>query len=157
MSQGPDREVDAPPPTADPQAASLHRKWLEMWSDGLPPARERLDVFTLRPWLGHISVYEAIDGGKDFRIRLEGTRISHMTGEDWTGRTAREVDETFGTQFLPVLRESLRSARAKFHVIRIYQRKFRTAFRMLLPVRSRADGPVDQVLLVIHLDPGQKP
>ncbi len=80
-----------------------------------------------------------------------------MTGEDWTGRTASQVDETFGTEFLPVLREALRSAQARLHVIRIYQRKFRTAFRMLLPVRSRSDGPVDQILLVIHLDPGQKP
>ena len=157
MSHGPDRHVDALPPTADQQAGALYDKWSALCVDGVPPDRQRLDVFELRPWLGHISIYEAVDGGTNFRIRLEGTRISQMTGEDWTGRTASEVDETFGTQLLPIMREALRTGRASFHTTRIYQREFRNASRILLPVRSRPDGPVDQILLVLYLDPGQRP
>lgn len=156
MSQGSDQRVDRLPPTADPRAGALYDKWSSLCVDGRPPGRDALDVFTLRPWLGHISVYEAIDGGADFRIRLEGTRIAAMTGEDWTGRRASQVDAAFGTDLGPALREALESARASFHTTRIYQRTYQNAARMLLPVRSRGDGPVDQILLVLYLDPGQR-
>lgn len=156
MSQGSDKRVDSLPPTADPRARALHDTWSSLCSDGQPPDRETLDVFTLRPWLGHISVYEAVDGGADFRIRLEGTRIAAMTGEDWTGRHASQVDQAFGSALLEALREVLETARPSFHTTRIYQRSYQNAARMLLPVRSRRDGPVDQILLVLYLDPGQR-
>ncbi|HEY9566913.1 MAG TPA: hypothetical protein VIR38_02385, partial [Thalassobaculum sp.] len=107
-------------------------------------------------WLGHISIYEAIDGRTDFRIRLEGTRIAAMTGEDWTGRLASAVDQAFGTRLRGILLETLRSRRPAFHVTRIYQRESQDATRMLLPVRSRHDAPVDQILLVLYIDPAQQ-
>lgn len=151
-----DQRVDRLPPTADPRAGALHDRWSALQVDGGPPDREALDVFALRPWLGHISVYEAIDGGADFRIRLEGTRIAAMTGEDWTGRRASDVDSVFGTDLCGELRRALETAQARFHTTRIYQRDYQNAVRMLLPVRSRRDGPIDQILLVLYLDPGQQ-
>lgn len=155
MTQVQDRRVDRLPPTADPRAGSLHRKWESLCRGGLPPDRESLDVFALEPWLGHISIYEAVGDGIDFRIRLEGTRIAAMTGEDWTGRLASQVDAAFGTALVEMLREVLRTARPSFHTTRIYQRDYQNALRMLLPVRSRPDGATDQILLVLYLDPGQ--
>lgn len=155
MNSGPDRLVDALPSTADPRAAALLAKWTSMCADGRPPDREALDVFALKQWLGHISIYEAIDGGADFRIRLEGTRISRMTGEDWTGRMASQIDARFGTAFLPTLREVVQNAEPRLHTTKIYQREFRSAVRMLLPVRSAPDRPVDQIFMVLYLDPGQ--
>lgn len=154
---GPGREIADLPSSADPQARTLLDKWGSLCADGLPPSREQIGPFELRPWLGHISIYEAIDGGADFRIRLEGTRISQMTGEDWTGRYASEVDAAFNAQLVSHMQEALRTGRPSLHAIGIYQRKFRSAVRMLLPVRSRADGPADQIFLVIYLDPGQAP
>ena len=75
-----EQELDALPATASPSMYSL----LQFWSDAAGtdgvPSRDRLDVFTLRPWLGHISIYESIDDGDDFRIRLEGTAIVAITG-----------------------------------------------------------------------------
>lgn len=152
---GPDRQVDNVPPGADPQARSLLEKWRSFCVGDLPPSREQMDPFELRPWLGHISVYEAVNDGADFRIRLEGTRISQMTGEDWTGRYASEVDEAFGAQLVPLMQTVLRTRQPSFHATGIYQREYRTAIRMLLPVRSRSDGPVDQIFMAIYLDPGQ--
>lgn len=156
MTHVPDLRVDRLPPSADPRAGSLHEKWASLCRDGLPPDREALDVFALEPWLGHISIYEAVGDGADFRIRLEGTRIAAMTGEDWTGRLASQVDAAFGTALLGMLQEVLRTARPSFHATRIYQRDYQNALRMLLPVRSRRDGPTDQILLVLYLDPGQR-
>ncbi len=39
------------------------------------PTRRDLDVLDLRPWLGRLSLYEALSDG-DFRIRLRGTTMS---------------------------------------------------------------------------------
>lgn len=155
MTDRRDREVKTLPPSADPRAAALLATWTKACADGVPPDRETLDVFELRPWLGHISVYETIDGGSDFRVRLEGTRISQMTGEDWTGRRVSDVDTRFGTELVPIMRDTVRTGRPSLHITRIYQREFRNAIRLLLPMRSRSDGPVDQIFLAIYLDPGQ--
>lgn len=152
---GPDRQVDTLPLGADPQTHTLFEKWLSFCLDGSVPDREQMDPFELRPWLGHISIYEAVNDGADFRIRLEGTRISQMTGEDWTGRYASEVDTAFGAQIVPLMKTAMRTGQPMFHATGIYQREYRTAIRMLLPVRSRRDGPVDQIFLVLYLDPGQ--
>lgn len=157
MAGSRDQQIDALPTSADARARELFDKWSKCCADDLPPDRETLDVFALRPWLGHISIYETIDGGADFQIRLEGTRISQMTGEDWTGRRASEVDTRFGTRLVEIMREVVISRRPRFHSTRIYQRDFRSAIRMLLPMRSRSDGPVDQVFMVLYLDPGPNP
>lgn len=155
MTDRRDREVQTLPPSTDPRAGTLLAKWAASCADGVPPDRETLDVFDLRPWLGHVSVYEAIDDGSDFRIRLEGTRISQMTGEDWTGRRASDVDARFGSHLVALMRGVVRTGRPGIHEIQIYQREFRAAIRLLLPMRSRGDGPVDQIFLAIYLDPGQ--
>src|SRR3546814_5745725 len=54
VRQGPDQRVDRLPTTADPRVGTLLDKWSSLCVDGLPPDRETLDVFALRPWLGHI-------------------------------------------------------------------------------------------------------
>lgn len=110
-------------------------------------------MFELRPWLGHISIYEAVDDGADFRIRLEGSRVSQMTGEDWTGRRVSQVDEKFGAGLVTIMQEVIRTGCPSLHITRIYQREFRSAVRMLLPVRSRPNGPVDQIFMALYLDP----
>lgn len=155
MTECPDRQVDTLPAAADERAGALLETWWARCVDGVPPDRRSLDVFQLRPWLGHISIYESVEGGADFRIRLEGSRISLMTGENWTGRHASDVDARFGTQLVAIMREVIRSGRPSLHTTRIYQRQFRSAVRMLLPMRSRPDALVDQVFLVIYLDPEQ--
>lgn len=149
----PDQQVDVLPPSTDVRARALLERWSACCIDGAPPDRETLDVFELRPWLGHISIYEALDGGGDFRIRLEGSRVSQMTGEDWTGRRASQVDKRFGTDLVAIMRGVLRSGSPSLHLTRIYQREFRTAVRMLLPMRSRPGGPVDQIFMALYLDP----
>jgi hypothetical protein len=119
------------------------------------PNRKRLDAFTLRPWLGHISIYEAIDNGRDFRIRLEGTTIVAITGEDWTGKRASDVDAKYGCQIAEFMREVVRTRQPMVHTMRVFQNEVEYITRLLLPVRARADGPVDQVFLVIYVDPQQ--
>jgi hypothetical protein len=117
------------------------------------PSREQLDPFTLRPWLGHISIYEAVEDGHDFRIRLEGTSIVSITGEDWTGKRATDVDARYGCRIAEFMREIVRTHRPMIHTMHVFQNEVESITRLLLPVRTRRDGPVDQVFLVIYVDP----
>ena len=150
-----EQELDALPATASPSLYSL----LQFWSnaadcDGVP-SRDRLDAFALRPWLGHISIYEAVDDGSDYRIRLEGTAIVAITGEDWTGKRASEVDAKYGCRIADFMREITRTHRPMVHTMRVFQNEVEFITRLLLPVRSLPGGPVDQVFLVIYVDPQQ--
>ncbi|HJT13687.1 MAG TPA: PAS domain-containing protein [Dongiaceae bacterium] len=150
-----EQELGALPASASPFLYSL----LQFWSDAAGgedvPSRDRLDVFTLRPWLGHISIYEAVDGGGDFRIRLEGTSIVAITGEDWTGKRASEVDAKYGCHIADFMREIAHTRKPMVHTMRVFQNEVEFITRLLLPVRARPGGPVDQIFLVIYVDPRQ--
>jgi hypothetical protein len=145
--------LDALPASASPSLYSLLKFWSDTADSSGIPSRDRLDAFTLRPWLGHISIYETIDGGDDFRIRLEGTAIVAITGEDWTGKRATEVDARYGCRIAEFMREVLRTQQPLVHTMRVFQNEVEYITRLLLPVRSRAGGPVDQIFLVIYVDP----
>jgi hypothetical protein len=104
-----EQRLDALPTSASPLLHSLLQFWSDAVSEDGVPSRNRLDVFALRPWLGHISIYEAVDGGDDFLIHLEGTAIVAITGEDWTGKRASEVDARYGCHIPDFMREIARA------------------------------------------------
>ena len=150
-----EQELDALPASASPLLHNLLQFWSDAGGGNDVPSRDRLDVFALRPWLGHISIYETVDGGSDFRIRLEGTSIVAITGEDWTGKRASEVDAKYGCHIAEFMREIARTRKPMVHTMRVFQNEVEYITRLLLPVRSRPDGPVDQIFLVIYVDPQQ--
>src|SRR5688500_19388101 len=49
-----EQELDALPASASPSLYSLLKFWSDAADTSDVPSRDRLDVFTLRPWLGHI-------------------------------------------------------------------------------------------------------
>jgi hypothetical protein len=150
-----EQELDALPVCASPSLYSLLQFWSDAAGDDDVPSRDRLDAFTLRPWLGHISIYEAVDGGDDFRIRLEGTAIVAITGEDWTGKRASDVDAKYGCHIADFMREISSTHKPMVHTMRVFQNEVEFITRLLLPVRSRVGSPVDQIFLVIYVDPQQ--
>lgn len=91
---GPDR-VDgiemAPLLPAEACDKADSRALLEWWKalprdgEGLPDW-QAVDPVQLLPWMGWISLYDVIDGGRDIRYRLVGSRISEQAGIDLTGR-----------------------------------------------------------------------
>lgn len=151
--RGAERELASLPQHASPMLHSLLRFWTEAGGGERIPDRSHLDAMTLRPWLGHISVYEAVAGGSDFRIRLEGTSIVAITGEDWTGKHASDVDRRFGSHLVDFMRGVIATGRPAVHTMRVFQNDVECITRLLLPIRARPGGPVDQVFLVIYPDP----
>ena len=146
----PDIALPAQPFQADERLLTLHHLWQSRgWHDD-PPDRSQVPLDLLHPWLGHISVFQAID--EDFQLRLDGTEIVAMTGEDWTRRRASEIDRRFGRDLTGLVRLAIGSRRPLVHATRVLKHEHLRATRLLLPVRSVPMCEPDQVFLVLYLD-----
>jgi hypothetical protein len=150
-----EREVATVPDFAAPLLHQLHDFWHDCRGTSDVPNRDAFDPFNLRPWLGHMSIYETIQDGMDFRIRLEGTSIVAITGEDWTGKRASDVDRRYGSRLVDFMKTTIRTHQPAIHTMRLFQNNIEYITRLLLPIRSRPLGPVDQVFLVMYADPQQ--
>lgn len=135
----------------DPALSALLALWQSLACDGLPPPRQAFDPFTLKRWLGHISIYEKTED-HDFVIRLEGSAIVAMTGENWTAYRASDIDTKYGSQLLDHIADVARTNKPAFHRMLLFQRKYFYVSRILLPLRKREDGPSEQVFLAMYKD-----
>lgn len=54
-------------------------------------AGRHIDPVLLRPALGFINLLEPVEGGRNFRFRLYGSRIAEVTDDDLTGRLLTEL------------------------------------------------------------------
>ena len=132
-----------------PLAAALLSYWQATRGAGGVPDRGAFDPLNLAKWLGYISIYEYEPEQDDFRNRLEGTYVGNLTGENWTGRRASEVDARFGSNFLADLREVRASGEPMAHLIKVFQKEFSVTERVLLPVSTVRDGSTDQIFVAI--------
>jgi len=136
-----------------PFVAGLLDLWRSKRPPGGVPPRAEFDVFTLRPWLGWLTVYEELDGGADFLIRLEGSNIVALTGEEWTGHRLSDLDPWSATPVLEVLRRAVRGREPIVDQYYIPAAKDFLIFdRVTLPVWEDRRG-VWQVIQGIHLAP----
>jgi len=131
-------------------AASLLDFWYHFNAQANRPTRDDFTPFSLKKWLGYLDVYGIEDDGEVIRIRLNGTRVTELTGEDWTGRTARDVDRKFDSKLHDDVMEVVRSRQPSIHETQIFQKDYASAHRLMLPIFSReGDGKVTQVLLAL--------
>jgi hypothetical protein len=147
-------ESKAQPPES---AATLLAAWQRFHADGKGPTRADFTPFVLKPWLGNIDVYEVENRGPggevNFRMRLNGTEVVALTGEDWTGHTARDIDRTLNVNLHAELLSVCHSKQPLAHHIRIFQKDYVSAYRLLLPIFSeQREGEVVQIFLAIFSD-----
>ena len=70
---------------------ALYRLWLGKRDRGRAmPAWSAIDPIELRQWLGDLHLLEVIDGGRDFRYRVHGTRIGRQHGNEMPGTLVSE-------------------------------------------------------------------
>jgi len=144
--------LPALPFQADERLLRLHHMWQSRGWHEDPPDRSQLPLETLQPWFGHISAFQAIDDGMDFQLRLDGTAIVTVTGEDWTRHKASEIDRRFGRGLTGLLRLAIGTRSPLFHAIRAFQHQHLRATRLLLPVRPVPMYEPHQVFLVLYPD-----
>jgi hypothetical protein len=135
-----------------PRAASLVHYWYACRRPPLVPSRADFNAFKLRPWLGSISIYQAVDGGGDFRVALDGTDVVALTGEDWTGRRTSDVDREFEVTICAELQAVLASGVPTIRRIGLLQKSWRSATRVCLPIARSDLRPADQVFLALFAD-----
>jgi hypothetical protein len=146
------RGAHDPETPISPRAASLVHFWYACRRPPLAPSRADFNAFKLRPWLGSISIYQAVDGGGDFRVALDGTDVVALTGEDWTGRRASDVDREFGVTICAELQALLASGVPTIRRIGLLQKSWRSATRVCLPIARSELRPADQVFLALFVD-----
>lgn len=132
-----------------PLAAALLDYWQSTRSESSVPDRSAFDPLHLTRWLGYLSIYEYEPERDDFRNRLEGTYVGNLTGENWTGRRASEVDARFGSNFLAELREVRSASEPMAHLIKVFQKEFSVTERVLLPVSTAPGRRADQIFVAI--------
>lgn len=54
------------------------------------PRYEDVDIAQMRPAIGYLTLLELVDGGRDFRYRVFGTRLSERLPFDLTGKCVSE-------------------------------------------------------------------
>lgn len=145
----PPAELDTP---TDPRAAALIHYWYVCRRSHPAPCRADFSPFKLRPWLGWISIYRLVDGGRDFRVALDGTEVVAASGEDWTGRQLSEIDRTYGAGFCGELAAVLSGSLPTVRRVALVQKSWLAATRVCLPVAHAAARPADQVFLAMFVD-----
>lgn len=143
-----------------PQTGALYRFWRDVRRGRPLPRRADLGPEALRPWLGSLSLYERTEDGADFRIRLDGTKIVALTGEDRTGRRVSEIDRRSGSDALACCLDVCRRRLPLLDsALPLFRDRRRFAQRLLLPV-SRDGEEAHQVLMALFaldVDPSDRP
>lgn len=80
------------------RAQSFFSHWQDMIHDDPVACRSHFDALDLGPWLGNILILDVIDGGKDFRYRLIGTRIVSASNRELTGSLVSEMEYEIGSE-----------------------------------------------------------
>jgi hypothetical protein len=136
----------------NPKIDALYDHWHQSIEVGNAiPHRSAFDPLRIRPWLGHLSIYERIGGDADFLVRLEGTEIVNMTGENWTGKRASEIDHKYHRNLLLDLTNVVTLGRPLLSKLTIFQRDYIHTPRLLLPVRTGSEK-ADQIFLALYPD-----
>jgi hypothetical protein len=87
------KAVEDPDFLLDPSLTASHpiidhaiRFWRDKRGARLAPARGDIGLRESKAFLPHLQIFELIDGGPAYRVRLMGTAIVKALGEDSTGK-----------------------------------------------------------------------
>jgi hypothetical protein len=136
----------------DERAAALVRHWYACRGTAPVPTRHEFNAFTLRPWLGWLSIYQRLGESDDFRVTLDGTDVVAVTGDDWTGRRVSDIDREFGTTCRTELLSVLESGLPRVDRVPLLQKSWRRVTRLWLPVAREPSLPPDQIFLGLFID-----
>ena len=123
----------------------------------LPQVRD-FDVFTFRHAIGHMMYLDVIDGGRDFRYRVYGSRIAQFSGFDLTGKYLGHADApSISRDFMLACYKALIRRQEPLFTQHKSPRDFLVATwsRLLLPLVNEA-GQTER-LLGVNIPSGKEP
>lgn len=75
----------------DPLLRYFYEYWDSKRGEKLAVAYKDINPVEIPDLLGHLNIYEVSPAPRDFRVRLNGTRVSEMLGQDVTGKWCSSV------------------------------------------------------------------
>ena len=70
----------------------LCARWNELRGERMMPTRGELNPFALRGMLKFAQLFDVIDGGRDFRVRVMGSGLTEQSGLQLTGKCVSEFE-----------------------------------------------------------------
>ena len=154
---GGEREKEIPLESLDEDAPAAAHDLLAFWyahaKQGHIPTRSEFSPANLTPWIDDICINEYVPAKDDFQILLEGENVVALTGEDWRGAFAREVDSRFSTGLHAAMESVRASLEPQIHHLRIFQKEWQSGIRLLLPVLRQQPGKEDIVQVFLAIFP----
>lgn len=130
--------------------AEFFEWWASKKSRSCPPSRSDFDPLIEKPHLApHLSVWDVIAGGYNFRLRLIGTETAKMYGGDPTGALLTEFWGGRDRQeLLDLLRQCVETGKATACQGSFYWRGHRAAEwrAVLAPLRGKGNA-VEQIMV----------
>ena len=83
--------VGAPSEIADKRLLRLYEYWVEKRAGRCAPARRNIDPAEIPDLLGFVNMFDVLDDPRDYRVRLNGTEVAEMLGQEITGRLCSSV------------------------------------------------------------------
>ncbi len=128
-------------------ASEVYQVWSRLSCSGLP-ARRDLDPLSFGPRvLPNMALIDVLDGGRDYRWRLSGERVSALMGTSLTGKRLSELEAQLGDAvlFRGLLDQVTRYRAPRFYVLRhgTLMGAPRQTFGVLLPL-CHGSSPADQ-------------
>jgi hypothetical protein len=126
-------------PITSARLAQLYAFWNERRGGRAMPSRRDMEFAALKPWLGNLTLVSVIDGGRDYHIRVHGTNLREIVGQDLTGRYLKALPHEFVPLWTAEYDEVVRTRAPVFTARRPSVIKtFITIEKLILPLS--ADG-----------------
>ena len=139
--------------TGPAKARELLAFWNKHATKWQLPTRGDFRPGNMRAWIDDIAILEYVPQKDDFQVRLEGENIVALTGEDWRGGYARELDCQFSTSLHPAMTMVRMTGQPKLHHLQVFKSDWRNAIRMLLPVVLQKPGKEDVLQIFLAVFP----
>jgi hypothetical protein len=113
--------------------------WLKLAGDAPMPHVRQIDALELGPALGYIMLLDVVEGGRDFRYRLFGSKIARLSNFDMTGRLlSQHSASAYAVEFSLALYRNAVDQRRPVFAIRHPVRAEHTAkwLQLALPLRD---------------------
>lgn len=87
-----------------PDLKALYQLWNQKRGERRMPIRADITPHDMRAYLRRVHLYDVVDGGRDFLIRVLGTSITIGLGQDPTGKlVSQHPDRSQGHRFMLIL------------------------------------------------------
>lgn len=138
-----------------PETKAMLALWKEKMDGSDLPRRSDFSPLEMKNYLAYIYIIEVLDGGADFLVRLAGTALTGVFGEDFTGAKFSDPRLSGAAWRLAIFRkafDTLKPVSFRFRLGPVNSPRLVTE-NLILPVRDKNDGCI--ILMCVSILVGE--